>query len=576
MKLLTRLKIGPRLGLAFAVMLALTALLGALSWFSLSQVNAATARMATNWLPAIEALSDYRNAVNRMRRYEAGLLMDSDPQQQAALRQDIQQAFDIGKKAWEFYLSTVVTEEERPIAEAIKAAAPVYLAYQARLLKAPTGTPEADEAARALYRGEGEAAAKALFTALEAAQKFQVKGSHGDYEQSQAQYANTRMTMLALLALSMALGTGLAYVITRSITGPVAQAVSVAETVAAGDLTSQIDDSARDEMGRLLGALKTMNGRLADIVGQVRNSSDSIATGSSEIATGNADLSQRTEEQASNLQQTAASMEQLTSTVRQNADTARQAAQLASGAAQAATQGGEVVQGVVTTMAEIAESSRRISEIIGVIDGIAFQTNILALNAAVEAARAGEQGRGFAVVAGEVRTLAQRSAQAAREIKSLITVSVEKVDTGTRLVGDAGTSMNGIVTQVRRVNDLISEISAASEEQTVGIGQVGDAVAQLDQVTQQNAALVEESAAAAESLRHQAAQLADVVSRFRLEGPSAASQQTARANAAVEAAPSQRAHRQTQGSARPSAATAGVPVRAPAKAASPEEAWATF
>jgi methyl-accepting chemotaxis protein len=259
-----------------------------------------------------------------------------------------------------------------------------------------------------------------------------------------------------------------------------------------------------------------MQGRLSEVVSQVRQASDSIATGAAEIATGNADLSQRTEEQASNLQQTAASMEQLTATVKTNAETARQAAELAGAASAAAVQGGLVVGRVVDTMNDISASSKKVVDIIGVIDGIAFQTNILALNAAVEAARAGEQGRGFAVVASEVRSLAQRSAAAAKEIKGLITDSVEKVVAGSDLVGEAGQSMSEIVEQVKRVNELIGEMSAATHEQSQGINQVSDAVGQLDQVTQQNAALVEESAAAADSLSQQASRLVDTMSMFKL------------------------------------------------------------
>ncbi|HYP33626.1 MAG TPA: methyl-accepting chemotaxis protein, partial [Burkholderiaceae bacterium] len=293
-------------------------------------------------------------------------------------------------------------------------------------------------------------------------------------------------------------------------------AVDVARTVAAGDLGSRIVVDRRDEIGTLLEALRRMNEGLVAIVGDVRNASESIATGSSQIAHGNADLSQRTEEQASNLEETAASMEQLTATVRHNADTARRASALAEGASAVAAQGGARVGQVVATMDDITDSSRRITDIIGVIDGIAFQTNILALNAAVEAARAGEQGRGFAVVAGEVRTLAQRSATAAREIKVLIGESVGKVENGTRLVADAGRTMGDIVDQVRHVSELIGQISAASDEQSRGIGQIGDAVTQLDQVTQQNAALVEQSAAAAESLRVQADALSRTVAAFRL------------------------------------------------------------
>ncbi len=320
------------------------------------------------------------------------------------------------------------------------------------------------------------------------------------------------------LLLLLVLGASLMAAISRSTTAAIAKAVKVAQTVAAGDLSSHIEVRGSDEPAQLLSALRDMNESLAQVVSQVRLGSDHIATGSSQIATGNADLSQRTEEQASNLQQTAASMEQLTSTVQQNAETARQASAIVRRASDAACQGGETVGQVVTTMEAISQSSRRIHDIIGVIDGIAFQTNILALNAAVEAARAGEQGRGFAVVAAEVRHLAQRSAEAAKQIKQLIGESVDRVEAGTALVADAGASVGRIVDEVAQVNRLIETIATASAEQASGIAQVGNAVAQLDQVTQQNAALVEESAAAADSLQGQARQLAALVGRFRLAG----------------------------------------------------------
>ncbi|WP_272551831.1 methyl-accepting chemotaxis protein [Acidovorax sp. NCPPB 3576] len=305
--------------------------------------------------------------------------------------------------------------------------------------------------------------------------------------------------------------------------------------------------NSKDEVGQLLNALQRMNASLVQIVGNVRTSADSIATGSVQIANGNADLSQRTEEQASNLEETAASMEELTSTVQQNADSARRAHQLAAGASAVATQGGSVVSNVVSTMQDIQQSSSRMAEIIGVIDGIAFQTNILALNAAVEAARAGEQGRGFAVVASEVRSLAGRSAEAAKEIKAMIEASVSRVSSGSDLVAQAGRTMDEVVSQVTQVSTLLSEISAASAEQSSGINQVGDAVQQLDQVTQQNAALVEESAAAADSLKFQAESLSRMVAQFRLPGdtdtgtaaPAAATARSASRPGALPA-PSQR------------------------------------
>ena len=334
-----------------------------------------------------------------------------------------------------------------------------------------------------------------------------------------AEAETTRSVIVAVSVFSL-FTTGLVgFALARSIVRPLGQAVNIAEAVARGDLTSDIDAARRDETGRLLAALKTMNTNLAGIVGAVRDSSESIATGSREIAVGNTDLSQRTEEQASNLQQTAASMEQLNGTVRQSAETAREASRLAESASAAAVESGEVVSRFVGTMSDITASSKRIADIISVIDGIAFQTNILALNAAVEAARAGEQGRGFAVVASEVRSLAHRSADAAKEIKQLISESVEKVENGSAMVTEAGKTMDSLVGQVQRVSSMIKEISAASEEQTGGISQVNDAVVQLDQVTQQNAALVEESAAAAESLKHQASRLVESVAVFRLLGP---------------------------------------------------------
>jgi methyl-accepting chemotaxis protein len=323
--------------------------------------------------------------------------------------------------------------------------------------------------------------------------------------------------MIVLTACAVALGAISSILLTRGIVKPIRAAVTVAETVAAGDLTHHIESAAKDETGALLRALRHMNDSLTGIVGEVRGGTSSIHGAAGEIAAGNLDLSSRTEQQAAALEQTAASMAHLTDTVRQNADNARQANQLAITASTVATKGGEVVGQVILTMGSINASSKKIVDIIGVIDGIAFQTNILALNAAVEAARAGEQGRGFAVVASEVRTLAQRSAAAAKEIKSLIDDSVGKVDAGAKLVDQAGDTMGQVVDSIQRVTDIMAEIASASQEQTDGIEQVNQAIAQMDEATQQNAALVEESAAAAGSLQDQAGKLAQAVDVFKVE-----------------------------------------------------------
>ncbi len=387
-------------------------------------------------------------------------------------------------------------------------------------------TPEAKEAAAAyLFKN---VAPKATFVddKLSELAANKEKAAAASASQSTEVYHNTRTFMIVLVVISLILGAGLGLAITRILTrqlgGEPDYAAEMAGQIAKGDLSQAIETRAGDDSS-LLSAMEKMRLSLVGIVGQVRMGTDTIATASNQIAVGNLDLSSRTEEQASSLEETASSMEELTSTVKQNADNARQANVLANSASEVAVRGGAVVDNVVQTMVSINDSSRKIVDIIGVIDGIAFQTNILALNAAVEAARAGEQGRGFAVVAAEVRNLAQRSAAAAKEIKTLINDSVEKVDAGGKLVDQAGVTMREIVQSITRVTDIMSEIASASMEQTVGIEQVNAAIAQMDEVTQQNAALVEEAAAAAGSLQEQAATLAEVVSIFSL-GPAAPAQ----------------------------------------------------
>ena len=355
-----------------------------------------------------------------------------------------------------------------------------------------------------------------LLAELDRGRQIQAKGLTEDIARIESGVLATS-NLVAILALVIALSLlAFSWYVASLLRRRVAVSQAVAERVRDGDLTSVAENNSKDEFTPLINALNDMQSSLTRVVSDVRHSADSVATASAEIAQGNSDLSSRTEQQASALEETSASMEQLGSTARQNADNARQANQLAASASSVAVQGGEVVGQVVHTMKDINDSSRKIADIIGVIDGIAFQTNILALNAAVEAARAGEQGRGFAVVAGEVRNLAQRSAEAAKEIKGLIMASVERVEQGTALVDRAGTTMQEVVTSIRRVTDIVGEISSASNEQSAGVGQVSEAVTQMDQTTQQNAALVEQSAAAASSLQQQAQQLVQAVSVFKL------------------------------------------------------------
>jgi len=421
-------------------------------------------------------------------------------------------------KLWAKYMGTPLIPEEKQLAEAFTSQWKTYqTSRNVTLTHAMEGDLEAAMKNTLTDAGPKFAAAReTLFKLIE------LQGAVAKQEFNQAHDRSVGIRNFAIVAVTvgLALAAWLSFSLIRAIVRPLDEAVKLARAVAEGDLTQNIDVHSTDEIGQLMQALKDMNDSLVRVVGQVRTGTDTVATASGQIAAGNLDLSSRTEQQASSLEETASSMEELTSTVKQNAENARQANQLVVSTADIAVKGGRVVEQVVDTMASIKDSSHKISDIIGVIDGIAFQTNILALNAAVEAARAGEQGRGFAVVASEVRNLAQRSASAAKEIKSLIEDSVGKVDAGGKLVDEAGKTMGEIVSSVKRVTDIMSEIAAASQEQSAGIEQVNQAITQMDDVTQQNAALVEEAAAAAESLQDQAGKLAEAVSVFKLEGSS--------------------------------------------------------
>jgi methyl-accepting chemotaxis protein len=508
------LRIATKLIVSFGVVLLLTLVMGLASMVSTSRVNQASSDLANNWMPSVRMALELRTDIGEMRRWQLAHMISDQPASYAMYEKRMAETEATLKTHRAAYEKLINSPEEKALITEFDQGWNAFKVDHDKIVQF-SGSGQKDEA-RALSRGSSAKTMGQLAEAVNKLVKMNVEGGEAASDAAATTYNNARATSIVLLLINIVVGIALALWIARIVSVPLQQAVAVATAVAGGDLTRTIEVNSACETGQLMGALRDMNGNLQRLVSEVRSGTDTITTASAEIAAGNQDLSSRTEQQASSLEETASSMEQLTSTVKQNADNARQANQLAQSASGIAIKGGGVVGQVVGTMSSINESSRKIVDIISVIDGIAFQTNILALNAAVEAARAGEQGRGFAVVASEVRNLAHRSAAAAKDIKLLITDSVDKVEAGSQLVNQAGTTMTEIVDSITRVTDIMSEITSASAEQSDGIEQVNVAITQMDQVTQQNAALVEQAAAAAESMQEQAARLSEVVGVFKL------------------------------------------------------------
>lgn len=525
MKAFSNLKIGARLGFAFGGLILLMVVLSVVAALQAGRLQDDSAFFQTDVVPSLGMVHTLVTETGRLRSLEAQHILMTDANSQKPVDAAIAQSRALVTAQLKSYEALLSDDEGKSLHQTVVALAQSYFAEQSKVLEISHTAASSDTAdmaaiqrnvARDMLLGDSQTAFDKLDKATVALYLYNEKMADVVSQRSSSTYGSALWILGAVTLAALLVGIGSALAITRSITEPLNAAVSLATAVADGDLTQRIEVSGDDELAVLLHALARMNEGLSTIIGEVQQGAENISTASAEIAQGNMDLSSRTENQASSLEETAASVEEMANNVNTSAENARQASTLASQASDVAVRGGEAVGQVVQTMSGIQESSRKIVDIIGVIDGIAFQTNILALNAAVEAARAGEQGRGFAVVASEVRSLAQRSAEAAHEIKGLISTSVEKVEAGSTLVNNAGRTMTEVVEQVRRVASLISEVTVSSSEQSSGIGQISAAVGQLDQTTQQNAALVEQMASAADSMRSQAERLTASVARFRL------------------------------------------------------------
>jgi methyl-accepting chemotaxis protein len=519
---LQKMKLGTRLAVAFGLLLVLMMAMAAMAVRQISVTHDALDYYTATTTPSLEAVKSWQEKVATIRMLQAQHLMTVSADEMGTLEGSIDQAYTQLNQALAAHEKLLVNDEDRELWKTVTESTQLAMANWDKLkttARESLTDPDKVEEARRLFTGKTERLFKATMGAIDKEWALKSDVATQLTEKGTTTYKLSLSLLAIACAVALAMGVAAAMVVMRSIArqmgGEPAEVARIALSIAEGDLTQRVQTRSGDRSS-VMAAMATMREQLASLVGEVRQSSDSIATGSAEIATGNLDLSQRTEAQSSDLQQTVSAMEQLTHTVRHNADTAKEANRLAASASTTAVAGGQAVAQVVTTMQGIAASSKTINDITGVIDSIAFQTNILALNAAVEAARAGEQGRGFAVVASEVRSLAQRSAEAAKEIKKLISDNVGKVEIGARQVDEAGLSIQAIVTQVQHVSELIHDIHNATAQQYQGISEVSAAVGRIDQVTLQNAALVEQSSAAADNLRTQADRLAGVVGLFRL------------------------------------------------------------